>query len=222
MGICTLLSTITCAQNVGINTLTPLGKLHLKGEEDISQLIIDVDTIQSNHHPLIKLRSGMGADLLWIHADDSTNIFVGLNAGRVNVAGILGVKNTFIGSRTGFSNSNGIANTAIGYEALHANIIGSYNTAIGSMALQSNVEGGSNTAVGTESLSSNTYGISNSALGRSTLHFNTIGEGNSAFGGAALYKKNHLRIENQQLQIDALLKHMEALEKKINEIPDSE
>ena len=187
IGICTLLSTLSTAQNVGINTITPSGKLHVKGAEDISQLIIDADTLQGNQNPLIKLRSGMGADLLWIHSDDSTNVFVGLKAGSVNVAGLEGIKNTFIGSRAGFANNDGTANTAIGYEALHANIIGSYNTAIGSMALQFNVEGGSNTSVGAESLSSNTDGISNSALGRLTLHFNTIGEGNTALGGAALY-----------------------------------
>ena len=29
------------SQNVGINTTTPLGKLHVKGSSDVSQLIID-------------------------------------------------------------------------------------------------------------------------------------------------------------------------------------
>ncbi|MBK8830534.1 MAG: hypothetical protein IPN60_06705 [Saprospiraceae bacterium] len=51
IGICTLLSTLAAAQNVGINTITPLGKLHVKGAEDISQLIIDADTLQGNQNP---------------------------------------------------------------------------------------------------------------------------------------------------------------------------
>ena len=187
---CVQLCSNTFGQNIGINTMSPLGALHVKGAEDISQLIIDADTTQSNQNPLIKLRSGMGADLLWIHTDDSTNVFVGLKAGRVNIAGPLGVHNTFVGSQSGITNSNGSDNTALGFAALNTNAMGTSNTALGSMCLHSNSIGTSNTAIGMEALFSNTSGGSNTACGRLALNSNTLGESNSAFGTSALYLNN--------------------------------
>ena len=187
IGIRTLLSTLSAAQNVGINTITPLGKLHVKGAEDISQLIIDADTLQGNQNPLIKLRSGMGADLLWIHSDDSTNVFLGLKAGKDNIISYLGIKNTFIGSRAGFANNDGTANTAIGFEALHSNTQGSNNTAVGIESLYFNGAGYGNTASGRRALYSNDFGNYNTATGDAALFSNQYGTQNSAFGSQSLY-----------------------------------
>ena len=98
-----LFASFSCAQNVGIGTITPASKLHIKGSADASQLIIDANSTQSNTHPLIKLRKSDGTDLMWIHSDDITNSFLGLNAGRVNSASG-GKFNTFIGSDAGYFN----------------------------------------------------------------------------------------------------------------------
>ena len=74
------------AQNVGIGTNTPASKLHVKGAADNTQLIIDAHSTQSNTQPLIRLRNSSGADLMWIHSDDATNCFVGLNGkGKTNI-----------------------------------------------------------------------------------------------------------------------------------------
>ena len=69
------------AQNVGIGIATPVGKLHIKGAADVSQLIIEANSTQSNTAPLFKLRNSFGNDLLWMHTDDTSNVFMGLHAG---------------------------------------------------------------------------------------------------------------------------------------------
>ena len=136
------------AQNVGIGTITPASKLHIKGSVDATQLIIDANSSQSNTNPLIKLRKSDGTDLMWIHSDNITNSFVGLNAGRMNTVGTGGVDNNFIGSNAGFSNTTGFQNTANGAYALYFNTTGFANTANGYTALYYNTTGTYNTAVG--------------------------------------------------------------------------
>src|SRR5215203_301612 len=120
-------SLTVAAQNVGIGTATPAGRLHVTGSADVPQLVIDANTTQGNANPLLKLRNSGGSDLLWIHSDNPFNTFIGLNAGRVNT----GINNTFIGSSAGYSNTAGRFNTAIGRAALYTNAVQDYNTAIG-------------------------------------------------------------------------------------------
>ena len=96
------------AQNVGIGTITPVSKLHIKGTADTTQLIIDANSTQSNTNPLIKLRNSSGTELIRIHSDDTSNIFFGRNAGRMNNAIGGGAFNTFIGSNAGNSNTHRI------------------------------------------------------------------------------------------------------------------
>src|SRR5687768_13750733 len=72
------------SQNVGLSTTGPVGKFHIKGTEDKSQLIIDAYNGQTNTNPLIRIRESNGTNLLWINSDTSLNVFVGINAGRVN------------------------------------------------------------------------------------------------------------------------------------------
>lgn len=112
--ILTLFASLCMAQNVGIGTVSPASKLHIKGAADATQLIIDANSIQNNTNPLIKLRNSSGTDLMWIHSDDVSNSYVGLNAGRVNT----GTNNTFMGSSAGFSNTTGSFNSAMGQNAL--------------------------------------------------------------------------------------------------------
>ena len=176
------------AQNVGIGTTTPAGKLHIKGSADSSQLTIDANVTQTNKHPLIRLRNSAGADLLHINSDEPNNVFIGLNAGISNNSLGGGLYNTFIGTQSGFSNSTGSSNTGVGREALIYNTTGKQNTAIGTNALYSNTIGINNNANGFSALYSNTTGSNNSALGTQALYFNTIGISNIANGYNALFK----------------------------------
>src|SRR6187551_1878987 len=135
LGLLAVLDQKTFAQNVGIGLFTPAAKLHIKGSADVSQLIIEGNAPQTNINPLIRLRKSTGTDLLWLHSDDSTNVFLGFKAGSVNVVGPQGINNTFMGSRAGYSNTNGRNNTSVGTNALFSNTKSSYNTAIGTNAL---------------------------------------------------------------------------------------
>ncbi|MGB4850614.1 MAG: tail fiber domain-containing protein [Saprospiraceae bacterium] len=169
--------------NIGINTSSPEGKLHIRGSADASQLVIDADITQSNSNPLIKLRSSDGADLLSIHSDNNTNTFVGLNTGSVND----GQDNTFIGSNAGYSNITGRDNTATGMFSLYSNTNGQDNTATGAYSLAHNTSGNENCAYGYFSLNNNTTGYENTATGVGSLISNTEGSANTASGFSSLY-----------------------------------
>ena len=191
------------AQNVGIGTTNPAGKLHIKGSDDTYQLTIDANATQSNTHPLIRLRNSSGVDLMHISSDGIENTFIGLDAGRVNNYNGGGLYNTFIGASAGYSNTTGFentasgtnalysnttasGNTASGYNALSFNTTGNYNTASGTGALQFNTTGNQNTASGTGALNSNTTGRDNTASGYNALNSNTTGDFNTASGVSAL------------------------------------
>ncbi|MCY7422452.1 MAG: hypothetical protein LH478_12000 [Chitinophagaceae bacterium] len=180
------------AQNIGIGINTPQAKLHIKGSADTSQLVIDANSTQLNTHPLIRLRSAAGVDLVHIHSDHTTNTFLGLNSGRVNNAGGGALGNTFIGSQSGASNLTGASltgigtysllnniagkeNTAVGPSTLYYNTFGSYNTAMGRGALFQNINTDNNTAIGFKSLFSN-IGVNNTAIGSQSLISNTNGQ----------------------------------------------
>ena len=180
------------AGNTGIGISAPLGKLHVKGNADASQLIIDANATQSNTQPLIRLRNSAGTDLLHIHSDDPSNIFIGLNAGKLNFLSSqgTGLANTFIGFNSGAANTTGNYNTATGYDALYSNNQGYSNTASGYFALYSNTYGHGNAGFGTNALNSNTSGIYNSAFGYAALYSTSTGTYNTACGSAALYDNN--------------------------------
>ncbi|MEP7169151.1 MAG: tail fiber domain-containing protein [Bacteroidota bacterium] len=179
--------TVNGSGKVGIGTISPAGKLHVKGNTNVSQLIIDASTTQTNMNPLIKLRSSSGSDLMWIHSDDTSNCFIGLNSGRVNNRAGSGTSNTFIGGNAGCSNTTGYSNTAVGRGALNSNTEGNFNTATGAEALYSNTNGYQNTAAGVRALYSNTGGGSNTATGWHAMYLNTSGYENSAYGADALF-----------------------------------
>ena len=202
------------SQNVGIGTVLPAAKLHIKGSADTSQLIIEANGTQSNTKPLLKLRNSTGADLLWIHSDNSLNSFVGYNTGRFNNANNGATGNSFFGSHAADSTTSGANNTAIGMEALQSNTAGNNATAIGYQAMRytnsavgsftntniavgyqalrgsivaANNTGTGNTTVGYQSMLSNSSGFNNTATGRGTLYSNTTGDNNTAIGYYALY-----------------------------------
>ena len=175
------------AQNVGIGTTTPAGKLHIKGSADTSQLTIDANATQTNVHPLIRLRNSSGVDLMHINSDEPNNVFIGLNAGRANNSLGGGLYNTFIGTQSGFYNTTGNSNTGVGREALIYNTTGEQNTAIGTNSLYSNNIGSYNNASGYSTLFSNTTGSYNCGYGAGALYSNTTGAYNSASGVSALF-----------------------------------
>lgn len=168
------------AQNTGIGIMAPVAKLHIKGNADTSQFVIDAASMQSNAKPLIKLRNSNGGDILWLHADNTTNLFLGLNAGLAN-DGNGGNYNTFLGSMNGKSNVTGYSNTSGGNKALYSNISGAYNTANGVISLYFNTAG-DNTANGFGALYSNSTGNSNTAFGSGALYNNTTGNSITAAG----------------------------------------
>lgn len=147
------------SQNLGIGTDTPAGKVHIKGTADVSQLIINGYSNQTNTHPFIKFREPIfGNDLMWINTDHELNVFIGYNAGKLNDSDVYGRYNTFIGSHAGESNTTGWFNTAHGAFALYTNDTGNYNTACGESSLKSNNSGVNNTACGYSALNYNTTG----------------------------------------------------------------
>jgi hypothetical protein len=172
--------------NIGINTVSPAGKLHIKGSADAWQLVIDANATQSNTNPLINLRKSDGSSLMWLNSDHPFNTFVGLYAGSANNAAGGAQFNTFIGRDAGASNTTGSANTANGAQALQLNTTGIGNTASGAGALQNNSIGFGNTAFGTEALQFNTIAIRNTAIGFKALWLNTINFDNTAIGHSAL------------------------------------
>ena len=177
--------TLTFSQKVGIGTNTPQGELHIKGTENVSQLCIDADTNQTNSYPMIRLRKSDGTDLMWIHADITTNLFAGLRAGSANLPAE-GIRNTFIGSEAGFSNTSGLDNTALGNEVLRGNSTGNSNTGVGSQSLRYNSTGHHNTALGASALYLNSTGYNNTAIGTLALSQNTSGYSNIAIGSSSL------------------------------------
>lgn len=173
--------------NIGINTNMPSGKLHVRANANTPLLILDANSAQSNLNPFIKLRDHNSVDLLWINSDDTTNTFLGLESGKVNqVNGSAGTQNTFVGSRSGYSNTTGYQNTATGTKALSKNIDGYQNTANGAGSLLNNTSGYSNAALGFNALHSNVLGYDNTSVGAFSL-FNATSNSNTAVGTFSLY-----------------------------------
>ena len=171
--------------DIGINTTTPSGKLHIKGNANASQLVIDANSSQSNTNPLIRLRNSSGTDLLHIHSDGVGNTFVGLNAGRLNGFVNSTFGNTYIGYNAAFNNTIGGGNTVVGAGSLYSSNTGGFNTALGSRVLYFDTSGSGNTAIGASSLYFNTSGDNNTAVGINSLYSNTIGANNTAIGNYA-------------------------------------
>jgi hypothetical protein len=171
------------AQNVGIGTSLPIAKLHIKGSQDSSQLVIDANSTQSYNHPLIRLRKSDGTDLLAISADDSSNIFMGVGAGYHNLS-TPGLGNVFVGVHAGSANI-AISNTGIGEEALKHNTTGRANVAVGSESMWTNTDGYLDVAVGRMALANNTTGFNNTGLGGFVFYENSTGSNNTAVGAYA-------------------------------------
>lgn len=144
------------------------------------------------------------------------NTYLGLDAGKANVAGINNTvagdsslvsntesSNTAIGSKALKSTTTGANNTAVGFNTLTASTLATQNTAVGHAcmqvntagqmvaigfnALNKNTTGDYNTAIGVNTLHENTTGTQNTAAGTEALHDNTVGDFNTAIGHFALH-----------------------------------
>ena len=189
--------------NVGINNAVPQAKLHITGSADTTQLIVDAFSTQSTRNPILKLRTSTGQDLIWLNSDDTTNLFLGLKAGRKNLISNFANFNTFIGTYSGSSNTTGYLNVSLGAYALQANGNGALNTAVGANALFSNVNGSSNTGIGANALSANLGGLDNTAVGKTALSANLTGNYNTGLGSNALFS-NSASSDNTAVGYNAL------------------
>lgn len=178
-------------QNVGIGTNTPASKLHIKGSTNQSVLTIDASAAQTNLHPLLRFRNAAGTELLHIHSDDTTNIFIGYNAAKNYTASFAIKDNIFIGSYAGINNSTGYYNTIVGSTAFKTNTTGYGNTAVGFQALIFNNSGNYNTALGPSALQYNSSGNYNVAVGTNALNATSASEYNTAVGFNAGGTYNH-------------------------------
>jgi hypothetical protein len=113
---------------------------------------------------------------------DHTNVFLGLNTGRINTA----LTNVGIGGSSMYFNTTGAGNTASGFATLYSNTVGNNNSASGFQALYANSIGIQNTATGSDALFQNTTGNLNTADGAFALAYNTTGSSNTANGNDAL------------------------------------
>ena len=161
--------------NIGIGLTNPGAKLEVKGSADATQFIITANGTQSNTNPLMLLQKSDGTDLLSLHSDDTTNIFLGLNAGRVNDYSFGAIANTFIGQGAGYANNYGNHNTLLGYQAGYANTSGNNNILLGSYAGDNLTNGSNNIMLG--------YGIdAPSATGSNQLSIGNLIFGNGVDG----------------------------------------
>lgn len=110
------------------------------------------------------------------------NTFIGTSAGRSNTSGTL---NTFVGHLAGDLNTTGHSNTFLG-EAGYRNTTGIVNTFIGGAAGSQNITGNYNTSLGggAGAYNNNHYNV---FLGASASHYNT-GTQNVTIGSHAGYQ----------------------------------
>ena len=117
---------------------------------------------------------------------ESTNLFIGNDAGRDNVENFPdGNWNTFLGSLSGSANTSGSRNTYLGYLTGNDNSTGDNNVAIGTSSGHANEIGSGNTSMGTYSLESMDGGDNNVALGLAAARFKTSGDENVFIGSYA-------------------------------------
>ncbi len=152
---------------VGIATSSPLQKLHVHGNINISQ---DSSFMINNKK------------MLW--AKGTGNLFVGTNAGAANS---IGFNNSFVGFNSGLNNMTGMQNTFIGCESGQSNFDGSMNSFFGRRAGFQNANGNENTFIGTYAGQSNTDGQHNSFLGVTAGNSNSLGNENTFLGAHAGY-----------------------------------
>ena len=157
-------------------TLTEISIKEVISETDGVRKVID-----SNEQIAFETRSTLA---------NLRNIFIGLNAGKLNTSGY---GNVAVGALGLQSNTSGFFNIAIGRETLYSNTVGSRNVAVGFGALSGNISGNRNIAIGSFSLLNNTTGNHNISIGADCMNNNTSGGENVAIGFQAMYQSTSSR-----------------------------
>jgi hypothetical protein len=120
-----------------------------------------------------------GTSIVEIRAgSSSSNLFIGLNAGRRNTTGI---NNTFYGTQAGENTTAG-SNAFFGFQAGQTNVTGIENAGFGGSAIGFNTTGSFNTGVGVNALVLNTTGSNNTGIGNKSLFFQSTGSNNIGIG----------------------------------------
>jgi hypothetical protein len=171
------------ANGLEVSGATYANRLFVNGNSDVSQLIIRGNSTQSNTNPLFKLQKSDGTDLVTLHSDYYTNLFLGLASGSANSfsLSVSGYDNTAVGYATLNKNTTGYLNTVVGKRALTENLSGIANSAFGAGALQNNLSN-YNVAAGYHSQFSGTNANSNVSVGTESMFSNSSGSGNTILG----------------------------------------
>ena len=178
------------ANNVGIGTTTPVNKLHVNGDINVSSAT-NVYRAQgfkilglapaSSSSTLVGRDAGGVDDNTTMHAPDGTDhTIIGYQAGYNMPHPLLAtptIRNTFVGRSAGYLVGNGGITNGQGQD----------NTLVGTYCAQNITTGSGNTAMGFHSGSSdNTYGAGtgnyNASVGYEALTFNTSGDNNAGIG----------------------------------------
>ncbi len=149
---------ITTDTGVGIWNATPAYTLDVGGAINTSSFY----RIRGD----IVLATGLDNTFLGINTGASTigdaNTFLGFRSGYSNTSGS---NNVFVGKNAGYGNMGGINNTAVGFIAGTSNTSGTGNSFFGNQTGYGNSTGGLNTFIGAESGASITVESLNTALG---------------------------------------------------------
>lgn len=121
---------------------------------------------------------------------DHNNTFIGFRAGFLNGGSAsddgAASSNTYIGSKSGYSNTYGGANTCLGYLSGYTGVSANNNICIGYSAGYNNTAS-ANSFLGYNCGYRNTSGDKNSVFGDNTAYNNQVGTDNSIFGYRAAY-----------------------------------
>lgn len=210
------------AQNVGIGTDIPLGKLHIKGTQDTAQLVIQAYITQSPTKPLIRFLAANGTSLLSLHTFNDNiylgknngtgtttgykNIYLGTDAGAATTIGYL---NYFIGDAAGKSITGGYENIGIGQKVMQQVTTGIDNVCLGSNILANGISSNTSyvTAVGSHALYAGS-GNNNTALGYWSMGNNTTpATNNVAIGIYSLYGQPNSGSNNTAAGIYSMYKN---------------
>jgi hypothetical protein len=191
--------------NVGIGTVTPVRKLDISGDLNISTgssiYVNNVRVFNNTGNSNTFLGSNAG-----VNNTNISNTFLGFEAGRANttgtynlfvgrgagVANIDGSYNAFVGPDAGFSLTTGNLNTFLGFNAGFSTTSTTSSTFIGNKAGESNTTGRYNTFVGERAGETNTTGEENTMIGRITGAGNTTGQRLTLVGQGANVGANGL------------------------------
>jgi trimeric autotransporter adhesin len=155
---------------VGIGTTSPSYALDVNGNVNLPNSTASVGVLKLN-----------GGTFL-ANFGDTTNAFLGLNAGS---SGVSGSGDIGIGNLALRSLSSGSNNIAIGSSALNAVTTAANNVAIGQLALSANTTANL-VAIGRQAMSGNTTGGSNIAIGYQSMLVATTSNFNIGIGELTL------------------------------------